>query len=203
MLLRCGLFPEFCGRIAGHVDFAAEPGLSLPQGRGQVRQSRIADHQKVDIAPGMLLAACDRPIHERANDPPLEWAEGRPERRHQAGGLVDQTAQLGKDRRSGVRLEVGARSLWRVSRMPPSTSALSSRWRLDGDVPRNCANSERNHHFSGCISVAVSTSPRTVGNKAANAAGLRITRKLLRKMRKHATLRLSARLPRHAAVPEA
>ena len=82
------------------MDLAAEPGLSFPQGGGQVRQSRIADHQKVDIAPCMLLAACDRPIHERADDPPLEWTEGRPERRHHAGGLVDQTAQLGKDRRT-------------------------------------------------------------------------------------------------------
>src|SRR4029450_1034645 len=79
--------------------------------------------------------------------------------------------------------------------MPPSTSALSSRWRLDGEVPRNCANSERYHHFSGCVSVAASTSPRTVGNSAANAAGLRITRRVIRRMRN------SARAPRTCVHP--
>ena len=75
MVFRPGLSPEFCRRIAGHVDLAAEPGLGFPQGGRKVRQSGLADHQKIDIAPCMLLAACDRPIDERASDPPLGWTE--------------------------------------------------------------------------------------------------------------------------------
>ena len=54
-------------------------------------------------------------------------------------------------------------------------------------VCRNSANSDRYHHLSGCVSVAASRSPRTLGNSAFKAAGLRIMRKLLRKTRKKAT----------------
>jgi hypothetical protein len=111
VILRCGLLPKFRGRIAGDVDLAAEPGLGLPQGRGEVCESHIPGHQQVDVTRRMLVTACDRPVDERAGNPPFKRTKDRLERRHYTGGLVDQTAQLGKDRGSRVSLEVGAGSL--------------------------------------------------------------------------------------------
>src|SRR5438067_1849458 len=72
--------------------------------------------------------------------------------------------------------------------MPVSTSAESSRCRLDGVVPRNSANSERNHHFSGWVRVAARSPCRVFGKRASNVALLRIMRKLLRILRKDASL---------------
>jgi hypothetical protein len=111
VLLRGGFLPKLRGRIAGDADLAAEPGLGFPEGRREVCESYVPDHQQVDVARSMLLAARDRPVDERAGDPSGEWTEDCLERRHHAGGLVDETAQLGKDRRSRVRLEVGAGAL--------------------------------------------------------------------------------------------
>ena len=78
-------------------------GSNPLSGRGGANRS-----EQIDLTRGMLLAARDRPVDECAGDPAVEWTADYLERRHHAGGLVDETAQLGKDRRSRVRLDLGA-----------------------------------------------------------------------------------------------
>jgi hypothetical protein len=56
----------------------------------------------------------------------------------------------------------------------------SSRWRLDGLVPRAAASSDRYHHLSGEVRTRASTRRRIDGNRASKAALLRALRKLLR-----------------------
>src|SRR5690606_37075360 len=105
------LLAELWRRIARRVDLAAKSRLCLPQRGRKVCEADVTDHHQVDVARRMLVAARDRPVDKRTGDPPVQWTKDLPQGWHDAGGLVDQAAQLGKDRRLRVRLEIRACTL--------------------------------------------------------------------------------------------
>ena len=110
MILR-GHFPsELSRRKAGDVDLSSETAFSFPNRRCEFRLTDNTDHQQVDVAPRMFLTSCHGTINKSAVDPVLKWLQRLLEGRKQPGGLFEEAAQVGKQRRLCFCFEVDPRS---------------------------------------------------------------------------------------------
>ncbi len=100
MIAARNLLLELWQRIARHVDLSPELGLGLPERGRESRETDGAYHQQVHIARRMLLAARDGSVDESHVNPGIERLQQSLESRQQAGGLLDETTQVGEQRRS-------------------------------------------------------------------------------------------------------
>ena len=106
-----GHFPsELNCREGDDVDLSSETTFSFPNRRCEFGLTGNTDNQQVDVAPRMFLTACHRTINKSAVDPVLKWLQGLLEARKQPGGLFEEAAQLGKQRRLCFCFEVDPRS---------------------------------------------------------------------------------------------
>ena len=106
-----GHFPsELNCRKAGDVDLSSKTAFSFPNRRCKFGLTDSTDHQQVDVASRMFLTACHGTINKSAVDPILKWLQRLLEGRKQPGGLFEEAAQLGKQRRLCFCFEVDPRS---------------------------------------------------------------------------------------------
>lgn len=97
---------EFGRWIEVGIDF---PPQSLPRRRERLHdfgEEGLPHDHKVEIAPGALIAARDRAVHEGGGDPPGERLERRAQHVGDPGGLLQHVAQIVEDRAGRIRLEL-------------------------------------------------------------------------------------------------
>ena len=99
VILRGHFLSELTRRKAGDVDLSSETAFSFPNRRCEFSLTDNTDHQQVDVAPRMFLTSCHGTINKSAVDPVLKWLQRLLEGRKQPGGLFEEAAQLGKQRR--------------------------------------------------------------------------------------------------------
>src|SRR6266540_2160991 len=118
MVLGRHFLSEFTCRIAGGVDLPSETALGLPKRRSEFSQADSADHEQVHVAERMFLTACHGTVDKGAVDTRLKRLKRLLESWQQPGGLFEETAQLGEQRRSCFGLEVGPRSFTALLQNP-------------------------------------------------------------------------------------
>lgn len=103
MMPRPDVFDKLLLPVHGRVDRPTQRCLRLLERRRQRSEADRANNEHVDIAPGVLLAACDRTVDEGAADIRGQGLQRTTEHVGQAHGLHQETAQLRQER--GVRLD--------------------------------------------------------------------------------------------------
>jgi hypothetical protein len=103
----------------------------MPQRDSEFHREQIANHHEVDIAIAALLSAGDEAIHKGNADVRNQRSQRVSENINEANCFQKQPAQIGKTRRSRVRLIIDQASLpWLLS-IPAAVRSCSSRCRLE------------------------------------------------------------------------
>lgn len=97
---------KLVGRIDRRVHVPAESFLGDAEGIHDVLEWRVAHHEKIDIARRAELAACRGPEHECNLNAIVKLCESLSEEIDEPGRLREQPAQLRKNGRVAVSLEV-------------------------------------------------------------------------------------------------
>lgn len=105
-MLRAELGDELVRRVHGGIDVSPEPRLRWSQRFDDIVKGRIPNDEKIDIALGAELAARRGAEHKRDLNTACQRQECLAKHIGQASRLGKQISQLGKDRRSPIRLEV-------------------------------------------------------------------------------------------------
>jgi hypothetical protein len=106
MVPALSLVREFRHRKDRSIDLTAEALRGALQREDEIHHPHVPDDHEVDVTPRKILAARDRAMDERDDDPLRERCEGITEHIREPGGLREEALEFGKEGAVRFRLVV-------------------------------------------------------------------------------------------------